>query len=587
MKIIYEPLKFFNFAFEYEFSYDILNFCRKIKDSYGWKKFNFYESKWRFNDPLIIEDIKLAYPNVEIDSSVLISVKEKQIQEEQKKVDEVKLLEIKNKKKSDLVIPGFKGELYDYQKIGVEFLLLNKGRGMLFDQPGLGKSSQSLGYIVAAGRKKSLVICPASVKPSWKKEIEKWTKLKSIILDSKTDIDVKVLSKYDVFIINYDSLKTFFDVGTIQKLTSTGKIKKTKVFKLKDLFNVFSFDCLIADEAQMIKELSAGRTRMTRILSDKVESVILLSGTPIMNRPKELFSMLNIIDKKTWGNFMDYTKRYCDGHYGQWGWECDGASNLDELRSRISPYFLRRLKKDVATELPPKRFIDIPVELEYEQKIAYNKAERNLVEFLRKYKGKTDEEIQKSMQAEKLVLLNSLRYTTSMGKIEAARDIINNLIENDEKVLVFSVYNEPLEILYKEFKKGSVMITGKTPQSERGEAVEKFQNDKNIKVFFGGTKSAGTGITLTAAANVIFLDFSWVPADHEQALDRVHRWGQKADEITCYQLYADKTVDEKMKTLLETKKFIADTVIDGREDNSSHSEELISELLKSFSSYDK
>ena len=177
----------------------------------------------------------------------------------------------------------------------------------------------------------------------------------------------------------------------------------------------------------------------------------------------------------------------------------------------------------------------------------------------------TDDEIKRSLSAESLVRLGELRNITSMGKIDSAKEVIDSVIDNGGKILVFSVYNKPLEILKEMYKDTSVILTGKTKDIERADIVNKFQNDNKIKIFLGGIKSAGVGITLTAASYVLFCDFSWVPADHLQASDRVHRIGQKADSVNVYTLYSRDTIDQYMKELLEQKKEIFDVLVDGME----------------------
>jgi len=291
----------------------------------------------------------------------------------------------------------------------------------------------------------------------------------------------------------------------------------------------------------------------------------LLSGTPFLNRPIELFNPLNILDPKNWHDYYSYSRRYCGGHQGRFGWDDKGATNIAELQERISPYFIRRTKKEILPDLPKKRFINMPVELDPKTQKEYQLAEDEFGEFLVKIKKKTEKQAARSLQAEKLVKLGALRQLTSFGKIEIAKEIIEGIIENGEKVVVFSCYNEPVETLHKYFGDKSVLVTGKIEAEERDNIVNNFQQNKDIKIFFGGIKSAGVGINLTAATNVLFLDFSWVPGDHSQAIDRIHRIGSVAEYVTVYQLYTKKTVDEYMYKLLEKKQLLFDQLIDGAE----------------------
>ena len=454
-------------------------------------------------------------------------------------------------------IQGIKGELYDYQKAGVEFLLKSGGRALLADSPGVGKTAQALGYISHSGHKRSLIICPASVKFAWESEIEKWTTMSSFVVDSKTDLEL-IPADVNCIIVNFDILKKFFNE-----------------------FMKYKFDACIIDEAHMIKSPKAIRTKVVKALSRGIDNVIMLTGTPVLSRPIEMFNMLSIIDPKVWNNYYHYAVRYCEGKQGYWGFEAKGASNLGELNERISKYFLRRTKEEVLKELPPKNHIDIPMELSKEDRTAYDLVESNLVKYLRENKGKTDKEIVRSLAGEKLVKLNLLREINAMGKIATAKELIDNIIEAGEKVIVFSSFNSPLNELADMYEENSVMILGDTPVEERGALVNKFQKDPNTNIFFGGTRSAGVGITLTAASNVIFLDFPWNPADLEQGENRAHRPGASYESLNIYQIISRNSIDAFMKKLLYVKQKIIDKMIEN--EDVENEDGMIDDYLKELS----
>lgn len=436
---------------------------------------------------------------------------------------------------------GLKEQLYDYQKIGIEFLLNSGGRALLADSPGVGKTAQALGYIVSAGHKRNLIVCPASVKFAWENEIDKWTHLKSFVVDSKTHLE-DIPFDVECVIINFDILKKFFNE-----------------------FMKYQWDCMVVDEAHLIKSQKAIRSKVIKALSRNIANVIMLTGTPVLSRPIEMFNMLQIIDPRTWNNYYHYAVRYCDGKQGYYGFEAKGASNLDELRVRINKYFLRRTKDEVLKELPAKNPIDIPMDLSKEDRAQYDLVESNLIRYLREQKDKTDKEILKSLQGEKLVKLNLLREINAMGKIATTKELIDNIIEAGEKVLVFSSFNAPLLELADLYEENSVMILGSTPIDERGEIVKQFQNNPDKKIFLGGFKSAGVGITLTAAGNVIQLDMPWNPADLLQAEDRAHRPGATYQSLNIYKIISRDSIDGFMKKLLNYKQEIISHLIDGRE----------------------
>ena len=544
MKIVLEKTQKHRFSLYYDYSPERVEFCRTLKDSFGWDRFS-YEAqgtlkRWVFTDSLFVPVLAERFPEMEVEPQVEKIVEHEQgwANEAKKKAERVD--EIRVKTDTDFHVKGLKKELYNYQRVGVEFLAVSNGRAIIADEMGVGKTAQALAYIKHAGYKRTLVVCPASVKFAWETEVKKWTNLKAVIIDPKTDI-TKIDPDVHIWVINYDILK--------KNYAQLSKIR---------------FDCMIGDEATYIKSTQAIRTKAFRQISRNIPSVILLSGTPLLSRPSELFSLLNIIDQKIWDNWYTYARRFCAMKQTRWGIDFSGASNTEELHSRIKRYFIRREKKDVLKELPAKIFINVPVQLDKETSREYDVAANNLADYLRKYAGKQPPAIAKALAAEKLTQLNVLRQLCALGKVETAHELISSVIESGEKVIVFSSFVEPLERLKARFKGKAVILTGQTPVSERQGIVEAFQNDPGVQVFLGGYKSAGIGITLTAAANFIGLDYPWTNADLSQAIDRLHRIGQEANSVNIYQLSAIDTIDDDMKDILDHKQDIFDQVIDGK-----------------------
>jgi len=559
MRIVKEDIGKFKYAFEFAFNVEVVMFCRSLKNSFGPVNFNFYNGKWRFSNISIMDSIVQQFPfDVEVHSSLQPDIEQYELDKQKETLRLKKAEQLKKSVDTNFTVKGIKGNLYPYQKIGIEFFINNNGKAILADTMGLGKTVQALGYVAHSKKEKTLVICPASVKYSWESEVSKWTKLKPFVVDSQTslkDLADESFHKHDVFIMNYDIVKKFF-------------------IRLDTL----RWDCIICDEFHYIKNHKAQRTQLVKKLAKKIPSILLLSGTPLLSRPVELFNGLQLMDSMKWNDYYNYTRKYCGAYLGRFGWDVSGASNIGELQKEISRYFLRRNKDEVLSELPPKRYIHLPVNLDKDTKKKYRLAEDSFIEYLRNIKKKTETEMRKSLQAEALVKLNELRKLTSTGKLENAKEMIEDTINNGEKIVVFSVYNEPLEILYDYFKKVAVLLTGKTEDKERKGIIDKFQNDKNTRVFFGGMKAAGAGITLTSASNVLFIDYSWVPADHWQAQDRIHRIGQKADSVSIYQLFAKDTIDEKMKAILEDKQELFEQLIDGKQITEKKTN-LVSEII--------
>lgn len=460
---------------------------------------------------------------------------------------------------TDFKINGISGNLYGFQKTTVAWLLNNQGRGLVSLDLGLGKTICSLAYVTHTKKEKTLVICPVSMKYTWKNEIEKWTKLKTLIIDSKSDVTLEDYQQYDIFVINFDILKKFFTFLTSVK-----------------------FDCLIVDESTYCKNPKSIRAKATCLIAKRIESVILLSGSPLLNRVVELYTSLNILDPNTWNNYYSFVKRYCNAYQSKWGLDVSGASNIPELKEKISKYIIRKKKEDVLTELPDKKFINISIKLDSETQQKYQLLENSFIEYLKEIKNKSKREIQKALLAETLVKLNELRMLTSIGKINSTKEIIKDIINAGEKVVVFSSFNNPLKELQMNFEDESVIIMGNTSGEDRQKAIETFQNDPNKKIFFGGMLSANMGITLTAGSVVVFLDYDWCPENMRQAYSRIDRIGQKAKSISIYQMVAIDTIDQKMKKILDHKQRIIDQLIEGRATNVVEENKIINEVLKTY-----
>lgn len=544
MKIEAEKTEYHRFSLTYDYTPDRVEFCKQLKESFGWREFSFDTSngkkRWVFSNSILVPVIAERFPEIQIDQQVTEIVRHEQKWTIEQEKEAEKVENIKTKTETNFRVSGLKKDLYGYQNVGVEFFVETGGRAINADEMGTGKTAQSIAFVKHAEFKRTLVVCPASVKFAWENEIKKWTNLSCIVIDSKTDL-AAINADIRVWIINYDILKKHFPI--------LAKIH---------------FSSIIGDEAHMLKSPGTIRTKAFRTLSRDINSVILLSGTPLLSRPSELFSLLNIIDPKKWNNWYEFARKYCGMKRTPWGVDTSGATNIEELHARIKKYFIRREKKDILKELPPKTFIELPMQLKGESNKQYNTASEDLAKYLRQYAGKQPPEIAKAMNAEKLMQLNVLRQICANGKTDIAVELIESIIDSGEKVLVFSSFVGPLEKLKEHFGSEAVMITGQTDVDDRGDIVKAFQNNKNIKVFLGGVKSAGTGITLTAASNVVFLDYSWTPSDMLQAQDRVHRPGQQATNINIYQIVAKDTIDEDMKGVLEEKQKIFDRIIDGK-----------------------
>lgn len=565
MKIVQEKSRYHSFAFYCDYQQDRIDFCRVLKESFGWQRFSFDGQdgvrRWVFSEPIFVKLLKEKFPETEVEPAVMGFCKEVFQEQQIAKQNFQNALDTRDKIDTGFCPRGVTQPLRPYQNVGIEFFYAAGGKAINADEPGSGKSAQGLGYAAHIDARRVLVICPASVKPAWSMEVQKWTKFSSIEIDSKTKIHT-IPAEIRVWIINYDILKKHFN-----------ELSKTH------------FDLLIVDEAHMIKSVTTQRTKAVRVLAQNVKTIF-LTGTPLLSRPVEMFPILNIIDPVKWGNYYDFTRRYCNGHRDRWGYNVSGATHMDELHEKIKGYFIRRTKKQILPQLPPKNRILYPVRMNNEFTDLYNQAETNLADFLITHLGRQAAEIAKTLQAEKLAQLNVLRQIVSMGKMEAAKDLIESIVQAGEKVIVFSSFVAPLEELKSIYKDTAVLLTGQTPVKERGDIVKRFQTDDSVRVFLGGIKSSGVGITLTAATNVVFIDYSWNPSDHAQGEDRLHRPGQTASSVNIYQLYCANTMDDRLQKILVHKQKIFDQIIDGRavleEESTNTIKEVTNDIISKY-----
>ena len=457
---------------------------------------------------------------------------------------------IKNNKVENVVIDYEKYSHrppLDHQKEAIQKLVENK-KFILADDMGLGKTTSTIISALETGAKKVLIICPASLKINWQREIENYSDRTTSIIEGKKWDDA------DFVIINYDIIKNFHD----DKKKAESTIVKSK------------FDLVIVDEAHYVQNSQAQRTKLINDIGRNVERVWLLTGTPITSIPINYFNLLNLIDSPVAQNWMAYVKRYCNGFQFQAGrrkiWNVSGASNLEELRDRTSPLVLRRLKENVL-DLPEK--IITPVYLRLKSK----EYEELMGEYYDWY-DKSGESDSLTLQFTKLT---KVRQVIAEEKTKATIELCENIIEQGKKVIVFTNFTKSLEMILQHFGKSAVRLDGQMSQKERQLSVDNFQNDENITVFVGNIKAAGVGITLTAAEAVVMNDLSFLPSDHSQAEDRSYRYGQKNNVLVYYPIF-DNTVEGIIYDILKKKKNIFETIM-GDNANSMDSVEEIMNLI--------
>lgn len=314
------------------------------------------------------------------------------------------------------------------------------------------------------------------------------------------------------------------------------------------------YDLIVIDEFHRIKEKKTGWTQIiVKSFRDVVKRKILISGTAIKSRPFEFFVGLNFINKEEWNNEHEFGVRYCAGYDNGFGWDYSGVSNLEELFTRVSPFFLRRLKKDVLKDLPPKTYTNIPIELTDAEYKEYNQL---IKDFKKVVDGVEKEDTY-------LAKVAKLKLFTGKCKLKRAIDYIQDIIDSGEKIVIMSDLQELAEEVYNSFPGISVLHTGSMSENDKFESYQRFQNDKNIKIFSGMIMASGVGISLTEASRLMFIGFGWTPGDMEQAEDRIHRASTIHDNIQIITLYCVDTIDEDIMDLLEDKSAITSKVLDG------------------------
>lgn len=449
-------------------------------------------------------------------------------------------------------IPAPAGLSYlPYQRAGIAFAA-QRSATLIADEMGLGKTIQSLGVInLNAGIKKVLVVCPASLRLNWKRELEKWL-VRPLSIGIAT---AKELPETDVVIVNYDILN-----------------------KLPALANI-EFDLLVGDECHFAKNQKALRSKAFYKLQAK--NKIFLTGTPITNRPSELFPIVNALDPATFPNFMQFARRYCNAHATRFGWDFSGAANLPELQEKLrASIMIRRLKKDVLTDLPAKRrqIIEFPangagkiIKNEQETVARHEAALKELRAAVKRAKtstnsGEYERAVARLKDAVRVAFeeMSRLRRETAIAKIPYVIDHLRDLISEDStyKVVLMAHHKQVVREIAAAFGDKAVVLTGDTSMEARQQTVDAFQNpDSGIQIFVGSIRAAGVGITLTASAHVVFAELDWTPAAISQAEDRVHRIGQQGS-VLVQTLVLEGSLDAKFAKTIAKKLNVIEKTLD-------------------------
>lgn len=484
----------------------------------------------------------------------------------------------------EIKIPGLNKELFPYQNKGVAFIERRKGRAIIGDEPGLGKTAQALAYLqLHPELRPAYIICPATLKYNWAKEVFIWMSRSEenqlYILSGKNkkiveEISIKSNGKLQltrckmpdngIFIINYDIVAN--EEIVLADEDGNPILKRDKIQKVSvkntgwfDILFDLAAEIIISDEAQMLANEQALRTKYVSILVKDSPQFIALSGGLIENRPSEAFNVINLVDPKLFPSKWKYQHRYCGAKRDAFGWSFKGATHTKELHEILKDICIRRKKEEVLPDLPPKIRTVVPIELT--NRSDYEKAENDLISWIKATKGK--DKAEKATNSEALVRFNELKQLCAKGKMEGIFNWISDYLYTGSKLVVFTTHTWVLDAIYEKFNNCSVKVNGKVTGLKRDRAVERFQTDPKITLFVGDLKAAGVGLTLTAAYATATVELGWNASQHNQAEDRVHRIGQENDFVNAYYLLARNSIEEDLADMIDTKRKIVNEILDG------------------------
>ena len=427
-----------------------------------------------------------------------------------------------------------------YQDEGIRFIERFNGRVLLGDDMGLGKTMQALWSLQRnPSWLPALVSCPTVAKYMWAREADFHLGMRASICEGETP---PVFNRHDLSsvppltIINHDILHHW----------------KPYLKKLK--FNTF-----IGDEAQYFQNRKSLRTKAAKEITKDVDHVLMLSGTPMNNRPADMFAILNMLWPDHFNSFFSYAQEYCDPKRRPWGWEYKGATNLDKLGAEIRRLgMIRRLKADVLKDLPPKFRHVLPVPMSDETE--YHRASNDFMGWMQ---TRNAHKMRSAAKAEALTKLGYLLRLAARLKMRSVVNWANDFLENsDEKLILFAVHEKAIDVLKRRINAKSVVIDGSVTGRARELAKEQFQKDKNTRLCIANIRAGGVALTLTAASTVGFVELWWRPTDHQQAEDRIHRIGQVNDCFIWY-FVAAGTIEERLCQILQTKQAIISQALDG------------------------
>ena len=431
------------------------------------------------------------------------------------------------------------------------------GRALVALDMGLGKTLLSLyKALILWEATPVIVVCPANVKYHWAAEARRVKRVELIVLEGRRGGCLP--RSADVVIVNYDVLK--------------GWVPHLRALRPR---------CIVIDECHYIANPQAKRTKAIRELCKGIHHVLALSGTPLINRPIELYPTLNILNPRTFPSKLRFAHRYCNPHLTPWGWDYQGASNTEELHELLFNHVMVRYRKrDVLDQLPPKSCET--VELTLSDPKEYQLANKDFLAWLA---AQDTQAARRASRAEQVTKTGYLLRLSAMLKLQAVTDWVKSfLVDSDEKLVLFYTHRRVAQRLEEEFHGMSLRIDGSVTGKDRHQAVDRFIHDSQIRLLLGNIQAAGIGIDglQWVCSSAAFVELPWQPGALRQAEDRLWRMGAST-KVDIYYLVAYNTVEGKLCRILRDKQSTVSSILDGDKsvDDLSVFDQLIKEMRTS------
>lgn len=508
-------------------------------------------------------------------------------------------------------------KLRPYQIVGIHLIEKFNGRVLLADEQGLGKTLQILEWLRRHPEKRpAIIVCPASVKYVWEDQAREHCNLKTVICQSQTpkNLNQDKRAKRAIFIINYDILLDWckclralhpkvvvFD--EVQKIKNRGTIRTraarllcapTRKIQINHLHLTDEESSIQEDSSIFFKDKDGHRVSgFIQSLSDthaviktQVKHVMGLSGTPLTNHPAELWSTLNLIWPQEFPAFTPFAWSYCNPELTPYGWKYTGASHLGKLHRVLKQLgMIRRLKQDVAKDLPEKQITVVPMDITNRKE--YNEALNNFINWLTRQDAARAERASKAI---KITQISYLKRLAAAGKLKGIFNWIDSFLEeSDSKLVLGCLHHDIIKAIHQHYPQLSVVFTGKTPPDRRRAAIMDFRKNPRRRLFIGQIYAAGLGVDglQEVAHTSAVLELPWDPGTLSQFFDRIHRIGQNK-KVNIYILAAKNTLEEKLCQLLQMKQDVLTHILDGKDLLSKRRldiyDQLEQEILKDFPS---